>query len=104
MSELIWINTQLDLWRSLNARCGDVQTADRHVLEVVRQARFPWPISADTSRGVLALIRDCKRVQGRVSVVSRGAGDRFEPGTHAEIDLTNLHLSAQLPDSGDGHQ
>jgi hypothetical protein len=52
-------------------------------------ARFFWPISDGTTRAALAVIRDGDRIVARVVGMSRRERD-FEPGTYAEIDITDL--------------
>jgi hypothetical protein len=71
---------------------GWTHNAERSIPEdfpALALARFFWPISEGTSMGALAVIRDGDRIVARVVGMARGE-DAFEPGTYAEIDLTDL--------------
>ena len=75
-----------DAYASLHARSND-EALD--ALPALATARFFWPISNGTARAALTVQRDGGRIVARVVGMSRG-GDEYEPGTYAEIDVTEL--------------
>ena len=79
-------HAERDAHHSLHARSND-EALD--ALPTLATARFFWPISHGTTRAALTVERDEERIVARVVGMSRGEDD-YEPGTDAEIDVTEL--------------
>lgn len=77
---------ETDAWR-------EAQGTARHVPEDfpgLALRRFWWPISGGTEQGALVIVREDGRILARVVGMCRGDEDRYEPGTYAEVDITDI--------------
>lgn len=80
-----------------NDAWSQAQGIARHVpedLPALALRRFWWPISGGTEQGALAIVREDGRILARVVGMSRSDDDRYEAGTYAEIDITDIAAQA----------